>query len=49
MYEASEQGPGKFWGEHGKRVDWIKPYAPRRCATSTIPATSASAGSMTAC
>src|SRR5882762_7798914 len=20
--------PAKFWGEHGKRVDWIKPYSP---------------------
>ncbi len=20
------QDPGKFWGEHGKRIDWIKPY-----------------------
>ena len=20
--------PATFWGEHGKRVDWIKPYSP---------------------
>src|SRR5436305_4404735 len=26
MYEASIRDPDKFWGEHGKRVDWIKPY-----------------------
>ncbi|HEY4170240.1 MAG TPA: acetate--CoA ligase, partial [Reyranella sp.] len=27
MYEASVKDPVKFWGEHGKRVDWIKPYS----------------------
>src|SRR3990170_4525104 len=27
MYEASIKDPAKFWGEHGKRVDWIKPYS----------------------
>ncbi len=26
MYEASVADPDKFWGDHGKRVDWIKPY-----------------------
>ncbi len=26
MYEASIADPAAFWGEHGKRVDWIKPY-----------------------
>ncbi len=26
MYQASVDDPVKFWGEHGKRVDWIKPY-----------------------
>jgi acetyl-CoA synthetase len=26
MYEASVTDPEAFWGEHGKRVDWIKPY-----------------------
>ncbi len=26
MYEASIKDPDKFWGEHGKRIDWIKPY-----------------------
>ena len=27
MYEASVKDPVRFWGEHGKRVDWIKPYS----------------------
>ena len=26
MYERSIADPVGFWGEHGKRVDWIKPY-----------------------
>ena len=26
MYEASIEDPDTFWGEHGKRIDWIKPY-----------------------
>ena len=26
MYEASIRDPETFWGEHGKRIDWIKPY-----------------------
>jgi acetyl-CoA synthetase len=25
-YERSVKDPDGFWGEHGKRVDWIKPY-----------------------
>ncbi|SEV92407.1 acetyl-coenzyme A synthetase [Cognatiyoonia koreensis] len=27
MYAASIADPDAFWGEHGKRVDWIKPYS----------------------
>ncbi len=27
MYAASISNPHNFWGEHGKRVDWIKPYS----------------------
>ena len=27
MYQASVDDPGAFWGEHGKRIDWIKPYS----------------------
>jgi len=26
MYTASIDDPAAFWGEHGKRIDWIKPY-----------------------
>ncbi len=26
MYAASISDPDTFWGEHGKRVDWIKPF-----------------------
>jgi acetyl-CoA synthetase len=26
MYAASVKDPEAFWGEHGKRIDWIKPY-----------------------
>ena len=26
MYAASIKDPVKFWGEQGKRIDWIKPY-----------------------
>ncbi len=26
MYRASVEDPDKFWGEHGRRVTWIKPY-----------------------
>ncbi len=27
MYQASMQDPDTFWGEHGKRLDWIEPYS----------------------
>jgi len=26
MYEASVNDPTTFWAEHGKRIDWIKPF-----------------------
>ena len=26
MYAQSVEDPEAFWGEHGKRIDWIKPY-----------------------
>jgi acetyl-CoA synthetase len=26
MYTASISNPDAFWGEHGKRIDWFKPY-----------------------
>jgi acetyl-CoA synthetase len=25
-YKQSVEDPADFWGEHGKRIDWIKPY-----------------------
>ena len=27
MYKASTDNPEAFWTEHGKRIDWIKPYS----------------------
>lgn len=27
MYAESTADPDHFWGEHGKRIDWIKPYS----------------------
>jgi acetyl-CoA synthetase len=27
MYAESVRDPETFWGEHGKRLDWIKPYS----------------------
>ncbi|WP_349358667.1 acetate--CoA ligase [Stappia sp.] len=27
MYQASVSDPEGFWREHGKRIDWIKPYS----------------------
>ena len=26
MYKSSVDDPSSFWGEHGKRLDWITPY-----------------------
>ena len=26
MYAASVNDPDQFWGEHGKRIDWMKPF-----------------------
>ncbi|NVK18555.1 MAG: acetate--CoA ligase [Methylocystaceae bacterium] len=26
MYKQSVEDPETFWGEHGKRIDWFKPY-----------------------
>ena len=26
MYRQSVDDPDTFWGEHGKRLEWIKPY-----------------------
>ena len=27
MYAASVEDPAAFWGEQGRRLDWIKPYS----------------------
>ena len=27
MYDSSIADPDAFWAEHGKRIDWIKPYS----------------------
>jgi acetyl-CoA synthetase len=27
MYEASAANPEAFWGQHGRRIDWIRPYS----------------------
>lgn len=32
-YERSIKDPDGFWGEHGKRIDWIKPYTKVKDAT----------------
>ncbi|NNL17966.1 MAG: acetate--CoA ligase [Boseongicola sp.] len=26
LYDSSVEDPEGFWGEHGKRIDWMKPY-----------------------
>ena len=36
MYAKSVLDPESFWGEHGKRIDWIKPYT-RAKRTSFAP------------
>ncbi len=37
MYAASVADPDAFWGEHGKRIDWIKPYSLVKNTTYTYP------------
>jgi acetyl-CoA synthetase len=32
-YEESVEDPDKFWGKHGKRIDWFKPYTRVRNAS----------------
>ena len=27
MYKQSVEDPDAFWGEHGKRLEWFKPYS----------------------
>ena len=37
LYAASIADPDKFWGEQGKRLDWIKPYTKVRNASFQKP------------
>jgi len=37
MYKASVDDPEAFWGEHGKRLDWIKPYTKVKNVTFAHP------------
>ncbi len=37
MYAASIKDPEAFWGEHGKRVDWIKPFTEVKNVNFNIP------------
>ena len=37
MYAASVADPDAFWGEHGKRIDWIKPYSVVKNTTFAYP------------
>jgi acetyl-CoA synthetase len=37
MYAASIADPEAFWGEHGKRLDWIRPYTRVKNTTFDYP------------
>jgi acetyl-CoA synthetase len=37
MYERSIKDPDGFWGEHGKRLDWIKPYSKVKSVNYNAP------------
>ena len=37
MYAASVADPDAFWREHGKRIDWIKPYTKVKNTTYAYP------------
>ena len=37
MYEESVNNPESFWGEQGKRLDWIKPYSKVKNTTFEYP------------
>ncbi len=32
-YDESVRNPDRFWGRHGKRIDWFKPYTKVRNAS----------------
>ena len=37
MYAASVADPNAFWAEHGKRIDWIKPFSKVKNTTFEYP------------
>jgi len=37
MYADSVSDPDAFWGEHGKRIDWIKPFSKVRNVSFAYP------------
>lgn len=37
MYAASVADPEAFWGQQGKRLDWIKPYRRVKNTSFTHP------------
>ncbi len=37
MYKQSVEDPDSFWGEQGKRIDWIKPYSKVRNVDFNAP------------
>lgn len=37
MYEQSVNDPDAFWGEQGKRIDWIKPYSTVKNVNFNVP------------
>lgn len=37
MYAQSVNDPEGFWGEHGKRIDWIKPYTKVKSVSYDLP------------
>jgi len=37
MYEQSVNDPDKFWGDAGRRLDWIKPYSKVKNTTFAYP------------
>jgi len=40
MYQASIDNPEGFWGEHGQRMDWIKPFTQVKDVRYDIPGVS---------
>jgi acetyl-CoA synthetase len=37
MYERSVKDPDGFWGEHGKRIDWMKPFTKVKNVNFNVP------------